>query len=98
MKRNTRIQAVLIAFAVLFIMLSSALYIAVEADHDCTGQDCPICEQIHVCENNLKNVSLAVCTVAFAAELQYILCRKISDCTDFVQSHTLVTFKVKLSN
>ena len=40
----------------LVIMLFSSFYIAVEADHDCTGEDCPICACIQQCENNLRGI------------------------------------------
>ena len=37
-----------IVFAVLFActMLTSVLFIALEAGHDCTGDDCPVCVRI----------------------------------------------------
>ena len=35
----------LLAAVLAFVMLSSAVYIAVEADHDCSGEDCAICHR-----------------------------------------------------
>lgn len=98
MEKKKRIAALLLAVTVLLVMLYSALFIAVEADHDCVGENCPICYQISVCQNTLKNLSLAVCAVAFAAAFTYTLCRSISVCTDYAQSYTLVSLKVKLSD
>ena len=98
MEKKKRIIAILLAVTVFFVMLYSALFIAVEADHDCVGEDCPICYQIDVCKNVLKNLSLAVAAAAFAAAFTYTLCRGISVCTDCVQSYTLVSLKVKLSD
>lgn len=98
MERRKQVVAVLLAMTILVAMLCSALFIAAEADHDCVGEDCPVCCQIHVCRDTLKNLSLAVCAAAFAAAFTYTLCRGVSACTGYAQSHTLVSLKVKLSN
>lgn len=98
MTRKNRIVAVLLAVMVLVVMLYSALFIAAEAEHDCVGENCQICYQINVCENTLKNLSLAVCAVAFAAAFTYTLYRSISACAEVAPSHTLVSLKVKLTD
>ena len=98
MTKKKRIIPLIVAVAVFFVMLYSALYIAAEANHDCVGENCPICYQISVCENTLKNLSLAVCAVAFAAAFTYTLCRSISACATAIPSYTLVSLKVKLTN
>src|SRR5574344_2474362 len=36
------------AFLLLSVLFSS-LFVAVEADHDCAGQDCPVCLELQVC-------------------------------------------------
>ena len=98
MEKKKRIAALLLAVAVLFVVLYSALFIVAEADHDCAGENCPICYQINICQNTLKKLSLAVFAAAFAAAFTYTLCRDISVCTDYAQSYTLVSLKVKLSD
>ena len=98
MTKKKRIISLVVAVAVFFVVLYSALYIAAETDHDCVGENCPICYQISVCENTLKNLSLAVCAVAFAAAFTYTLCRSISACADVTPSYTLVSLKVKLTD
>ena len=98
MTKKKRIISVVVAVAVFFVMLYSALYIAAEANHDCVGENCPICYQISVCENTLKNLSFAVCAVAFAAAFTYTLCRSITACADVTPSYTLVSLKVKLTD
>lgn len=98
MQRKKQIVAILLVITVLFVMLCSASFAAAEAEHDCAGENCPICYQIGVYENTLKNFSLAVCAVFLSAAFIYILCRSISAPTDFVQNCTLVSLKVKLSD
>ena len=98
MKKKNRILAILLAVMVLFVMLYSALFIVAHAEHDCVGENCPICYQISVCEHTLKNLSLAVCAVAFAAAFTYTLCRSISSSAAVIPSYTWVSLKVKLTD
>lgn len=98
MTTKKRFLTMLIAFAVLFVMLYSAFYIAVESNHDCAGENCHICHQISICQTTLKNLSLSVCVAVFVAVFVYIILSNISVYTDFIQNCTLVSLKVKLSN
>ena len=83
----TRLLAVVLAV----VMLSSAIYIAVEADHDCSGE-------ISVCENLLKSLGLAGAAAAISAAFTYTVCRAILPCAETIGTLTLVALKVKLSN
>ncbi len=80
------------------VMLSSAIYIAVEANHDCSGDDCAICRQISICENLLKSLGLAGAAAAITAAFTYTMCRAILPCAETIGTLTLVALKVKLSN
>ena len=59
MTKNLCFMTRLLAAVLAVVMLSSAVYLAVEADHDCSGDDCAICRQISICENLLKSLGLA---------------------------------------
>ena len=98
MTKKKRIISLIVAVAVFFVMLYSALFIVSHAEHDCVGENCPICYQISVCQNALKNLSLAVSAAAFAAAFTYTLCRSISACADVTPSYTLISLKVKLTD
>ena len=98
MEKKKRIAAMLLAGTLLFVMFCSALFIAAESDHDCVGENCPICCQINACQNILKSLSSAVCAAVFAAALTYILLRSVSACEAAAPSYTLVSLKVKLSD
>ena len=97
MEKKKRIAAFL-AVTILLVLLFSAAFIATEADHDCAGENCPICAQIAVCQNLLKTFSLAVCIAAFPAVVSYMLCRGSFACADVIPRNTLVSLKVKLTN
>lgn len=98
MSKRNRVLTVLLAAAVLFVMLSSAFYVAIEADHDCVGEDCPICCQISVCENMLKSVGLTVIILTLAAFISSIVFSMPSFAKKSTYNSSLVTLKVKLSN
>lgn len=60
MKNQKKRTFVSIICAVLLLTaLCSSLFIMKEADHDCTGADCPICAAISEAENTLKKLGNA---------------------------------------
>ena len=88
----------LLAAVLAVVILSSAIYLAVEASHDCSGEDCAICHQIGVCENLLKSLGLASAAAAVTAAFTYTMCKAILPCAETTDTLTLVALKVKLSN
>lgn len=98
MTRKFRLITGLLAAVLAAVMLSSAVYIAVEANHTCSGEDCAICHQLQVCENLLKSIGLVDAAAVFAAAVGYALCSVIPSCAELVRTSTLVSLKVKLSD
>ncbi len=98
MKKRNRIIALLLAVIVLFVMAFSLAVVAAEADHECCGEDCPICEIIAICENNIKGLSLILVFVSLMVALA-LLGAFIRETRKFrYQSQTPVSLKVKLTN
>lgn len=52
--RKSKWLALLCVAVIVLSMFLSVFYIALEADHDCTGVGCPICAAIERCENALR--------------------------------------------
>ncbi len=98
MTKNLCFMTRLLAAVLAVVMLSSAVYIGVEADHDCSGDDCAICRQISICENLLKSLGLAGAAAAISAAFTYTVCRAILPRAEMNGTLTLVALKVKLSN
>lgn len=49
------------------IMLLSAMYMAEEVHHECSGEECPICECLHICEEILYETEGAEVVLVAAA-------------------------------
>ena len=54
--RAKRIAAGILALTALVVLLFTAFYPAAEADHDCEGEDCPICACIRQCAAILRGI------------------------------------------
>ena len=93
-----RILTAVLATLVLVVMLSSSLFIIEHADHDCTGEDCQICQQIYLCTQTLKTLSLAGMAVVVFFALSALLHISIRQAETACVPHTPVSLKVKLSN
>ncbi len=96
---NTRrITAAIMVIMVIFITLFSAFYIIMEANHECTGHDCPICVLIAQCEialhQNGDGMSLQIyeCISVFFILISTILYEL------FFRQETPVTMKVRMDN
>ena len=86
--------------AVLFVlvMLSSLAFIVLEAEHDCTGEDCPVCAMIAICRNTLKTVLIALLLVLSSLTSRSAGRAFVSSSALFDPEETPVSLKVKLLN
>ena len=95
--KNNRKVAILLVALVSFFVVFSAFFVVREADHSCSGDSCPICYQMNVCDSTLKVLSGA-CAVAMAAiSFALILFITLSYDADIDLKQTLFARKVKLS-
>ena len=88
----------ILAVALAFIMLFSALYIAIEADHDCHGEDCAICAQICACIDLLKHIGLSFLIFAAVAILRLSVSPTANENSRIYDCASLVSLRVKLSD
>lgn len=52
--KKTRIISGIMVFIMLAFMLFASFFVAIEAHHDCVGEDCPICTCIENCESIIQ--------------------------------------------
>lgn len=96
--RHKRIMAGIMGILMLLIILFSAFYIAAEADHDCTGEDCPICACIHQCEKTLYQISDGI-AVQTAVIIPFVFMLVIPVLfTVCIQHETLISKKIRLNS
>ena len=98
MNKRNRLVALTVALTFIFVTLFSACFIAVEVDHDCAGDDCPICCQISICENALRTVGIAASTVIYTGVSGIFILAVHSFAKKLSNNASLVTLKVKLSD
>ena len=98
MAKRNRILALVTAAVVLFVMLTSAFFIAAEAGHDCIGDGCEICCQVNACRAVLRGLAQAVIASALAAAACAVLRFDFAAWQEQARSYTLVSLKVKLSD
>ena len=97
--KRQRTAALISCAAIMFVMLFSVLFIIGEVDHDCIGQDCPICAYIHEAEqilNQLGNGAVSVAAVIIVPML--LLCLCIAVLIEAISNNTLVNQKVRLND
>ncbi len=93
-----RITAGVMGLMMLVIVLFSAFYIAAETDHDCTGEDCPVCACIQHCESTLRSIGngISVSSSVIIPFLFILLAAALFAAA--VPSDTLISRKVRLNN
>ena len=62
-RKRQKTVSIAVCVVVLFITSASLFYIAEEENHYCTGEDCPICANIHQAEQTLKNLATAMSAI-----------------------------------
>ena len=90
------------ACIILLTIFTAVFYIASEADHDCTGKDCPICQVIHAAQGILAQTGKTIIQSPSAVQLPiflFTICSVIIVLYQlFHQEHTLVTEKIRFNN
>ena len=93
-----RFTGSIIAVMVLLIVLLSAFCLGHDAGHDCSGEDCPICDFMRQCENTLRGFGEGIAQPAVVL-LPFIPVLFVAGLfASFVSSETLVSRKIRLNN
>ncbi len=96
-KRNS-VLAMIMVTIITIILLFSTVFLVRAAGHDCTGENCAVCCQMHVCENSLKILTHVVAAVTGAVAFMYILLSCLPLFGADIPIQSLITLKVKLLN
>ena len=99
MTNRKRIGVLMLCIGLILVLSVSTAFIAHEADHDCCGEDCPICQTIAVNIRLLRTVGLAVVLLAVLTVLldgQAVRFRR--NRYAHVSFGTLVSLKIRLND
>ena len=99
MMNAKRTGALMLCIALALVLAVSTVYIVHEADHDCSGEDCPICRMIAVNIKLLSSLGLAVIALLvlfFQLSGQAVRSRRDQHTRFF--SGTLVSWKIRLDD
>ena len=99
MTNKKRIGALLLCIGLLFALFISSAYITHEAGHDCSGDDCMICQVIAINMNLLQTLGLAVLAllVLYALlQVKNVYCLQRGGHLPI--SDTLVSWKIRLND
>ena len=88
--------ALFLAAVLLLTLVFSAFLLAVEADHECSGEDCSVCALLQLCETLLRRLEGSVAALAAVSLLFCVLslCVPVSS----PAPSTPVSRKVRLNN
>lgn len=98
MTKRKNLLALLLAAVVCFGMVVSLSFLAAEADHHCTGEDCWVCEQLQLCETHLRTLPAAPSAATLAAVCLACFALAFFPRDPREETTTLVSLRVKLSN
>lgn len=96
--KKQRVLVFVMAVSLLFLVTFAAFYIGSEINHDCIGDNCPICCQVNMCESTVKSISSGIGTIAPAVATLVFLILDVSADPEVRLFDTLVSLKVKLSD
>ena len=96
--RKQRISSLVICMVFLFVVCSSLFYIVKETGHHCSGEDCPICANMHQAEQTLKNLGNGATISMSISPMPVIFTLLLTGTFFFIIYTSLVSQKVRLDN
>lgn len=99
MRTSKRTGALLLCLGLVLVLSVSAAFIAHEADHDCSGENCPVCLAIALNIRLLRMIGLAALVLLSLFFLPNgTSVRNRGDRYTHFSLRTLVTWKVRLND
>lgn len=93
-----RIAAGIMAILMLAFVVFSAVFIAEETDHDCCGEDCPVCACIRLIENAQRQLGTgAPVSFPYILPVLFISLTAVLSFTAVLKT-TLVSQKVRMDD
>ena len=99
-KTSIRKRKISFAFAAILLLsvLFSVCYIALKAEHDCSGDECPVCVFLALCEQNIREYRFAILLLALFFLITPTIPLIHQSGTQCFRMETPVSLKVQLNN
>ena len=97
---HKRIFAFVTAFLVTAVLLLSGFFIVTHIEHECTGEDCPVCAELQECAATIRLITEAAGTGAIVI-FAYIITQKLLSSHQtglYLCPVSLVSLKIRLDN
>ncbi len=98
MTKSKRFIALAVVFAMVFAMAFSVLFIVREENHECTGVDCHICQQINAGILQFNHHTPKPHSAVYLLTVTYALVLLLGSLRKSRVSNTPISLKVKLSD
>ncbi len=95
---SVRIAAGALCALLAAALLFSAFFAAAEADHDCSGEDCPVCACVRMCERTLRGLGGGRIVLLSCAAPAFFLFFAAAFTAASFPRETPVSGKVRLNN
>ena len=96
--KTKRALAAAIAVLLVCFILFACFFVLAESDHDCSGEDCPICQVIAVVEEIIKKIASLISVAAIIAAILTVAAGSCCATEQIVRMPTPVLRKDKLSD
>ena len=96
--KKKRVFSMAVCILFLFVTFASLFYIVKEENHNCTGEDCPICANIRQAEQTLRNLGTGTIAHAVLNPMPLMFILAIAGQASVVLNTSLVSQKVRLNN
>lgn len=96
--KKQRTLAFIICMAFIVTVLFSILFIVKEANHDCTGDKCPICSCIHQAEQTLKQLGTGATAKVLSVNDSFFIMTPLFFVIFLIPCASLISQKVRLND
>lgn len=93
-----RTLSLILVLTVLCVLFLSNIFISEHIRHDCTGEGCPICAEIHYVQNLINQLGGASILTAVVLGIVYAVRAVLPIICSLIQRGTLISDKVRLNN
>ncbi|MBQ3374919.1 MAG: hypothetical protein IJG49_00630 [Erysipelotrichaceae bacterium] len=100
--RNTyvsrRLLTALMTAVLIMSVFVSLAYVIEEADHECSGNDCPVCRTLSICRRSIHGTITVISAAAVLIITVHIVLCSCSICIAENSGFSLITQKTRMNN